>query len=119
MEKRLDGQSDDHNRTTFYPLRFLWVVGFVLLPCGAFMVYLAIREKLSSEPNDLVAGVAASMGSAFAMSGIFAVMGWWMLGDLPIHSTGNIHPVDDGMSSPAASSFLYAHSTIQEIKLYN
>ena len=60
------------------------------------MVYLAIREKLSNEPNDWIAGVATVLGSALAMLGIILVMGWWMLGDLPIHSTGNIQLASDG-----------------------
>lgn len=58
------------------------------------MVYLAIREKMSSEPNNLIAGVTTYLGIILAMLGILIAMGWWMLRDLPIHSTGNIQLIN-------------------------
>lgn len=51
-----------------------------------FMVYLALREKLTNDPEDAIVAIASCTGALLTWMGIFGVMGWWMLGDFHIHN---------------------------------
>lgn len=86
MEKKSEDREIAQTPSSFAPLRFLWIPSLLIGFSGIFMVYLALREKLTNDPDDTIVAIATCTGALLAWIGIFGVMGWCMLGDFHIHN---------------------------------